>query len=710
MTDRFVRELLLGIDALRPGDRRAIAAYLTDVVAQRGFPLHVGSLWNALYFEWDLDEHGYLAAGLNPDRVRATSFGATSEAGRVGGLGRLAAGAAEIWAEVVYKEGRHPDIGPDGVVPPRVSGAHAAIGGEPPHAEISEALILDFEAFGPAWNDPIHIARFERRGRLDEFGHVVMTACYDEGDAELDDAAYYARNLLRHHRDGLLAEFVDPGASDEELAGALLVSLTTIAEIARGAAGLATFNGYFFAAADYSATSTDTGSESPAGADFFLAVYHALAVCPRGQTVDYAATGQRIRGYLERGGGLDEAERALITGPGWSRLVLYANHYVADRVAALPSGIESSFAEGQFHLRRDDAWQAGGVWRTERVNGRIPDIARIPPLIALGLGADEASRAEGRAAFVAAPAPVAPLTVDASSRSWTVTLSVADIDRGCLRIGDARWVMPHGDCQLRFKLGDASRPGTYLRNVLVAYNARDRELSGIAWGFEVFPGIRLFCEALERGMTVRAYVRRLVPADTVDGQRLEFEYDPGYFGLARRRRRLCAAELRGVRSLRDLIARAFRERGEILASGARRFTATELVAVTVGLDAEPSTIALVLRTVGEMDVDDDGEGTLTWRPVVTVRTRASDVTLIGEAARQAVAVAHRWLRPRVIRMHPRHRNPSPEKVAGYAAALREYGAWGRLKPELAPGYTWVKEYQAGGRVDSPGPVRSSQPT
>ena len=662
MTDRFVRELLLGIDEVKSADRRAIVAYLTDVVVQRGFPLHVGSLWNALYFEWDLHEHGYLAPGLNPDRVRETSFGATSEAVPVGGFVRLAAGEAEIWAEVVYKEGRHPDIGPDGVVPPRVSGAKAEIGGEPPHAEIREALILDFEAFGPAWNDRVDIARFERKGRLDEFGHVVMTGCYDEGEAELDDAAYYARYLLRHHRDGLLAEFVEPGVSDEELTGALLVSLATIAEIARGTTGLATFNGYFFSAADY------------------------------------AATGQRIRGYLERGGGLDEAERALLTGPGWSRLVLYANHYVAARVLKLPGGIEGSFAEGQFHLRRDDAWQAGGVWRTERVNGSIPDIARIPPLIALGLGADEASRAEDQTPFAPVPAPIAPMTVDASSRSWIVTLSAADIDRGSLRIGDARWVMPHGASQLRFKLSDISRPGTSMRNVLVAYNARDRELSGIAWGFEVFPGIRLFCAALEKGMTVRAYLHRLVPAETVHGQRLEFEYDPAYFGLARRRRRLGATELHGVHSFRDLIARAFRDRGEVLPDGARRLTVTELVAVTVGLDAEPATIALVLRTVGEMDVDDGGEGFLTWRPVVTARTRASDATLIAEVGGRAAAVAHRWLRPHVVRMNHRRRNPSPEKVAGYAAALREYGAWGRLKPELPSGCTWVKEYEAGGRA------------
>ena len=695
MTDRFVRELLLGIDTVRPADRRAIAAYLTEVVAQRGFPLHVGSLWNALYFEWDLEERGYLAAGLNPDRVRETSFGATSEAVPVGGFVRLAAGAAEIWAEVVYKEGRHPDIGG---VPPRVSGARATIAGDPPHAEITEALILDFAAFGETWNDPVDIARFARRRRLDEFGHVVMTGCYEAAEADLDDAAYYARHLLRHHRDGLLAEFVEPAASDADLTGALLVSLATIEAIVRGAPGLATFNGYFFPAADFTARTLDAGSTNPVGVDFFSAVYHALAVCPRGQAVDYAATGQRIRGYLERGGGLDQTERALLTGPGWSRLVLYANHYVARRVGTLPDGIERSFAEGGFHLRRDDAWQAGGIWRTERIDGHVPDIARIPPLIALGLGADEAGRAAGGSAFVPAPAPVAPMTVDPSSRSWTVTLGAGDIDRGTLRIGDTRWVLPHGASQLRFKLADAARPGVWLRSVLATYSGRERELSGIAWGFEVFPGIRVFCQAVENGMTVRAYLHRLVPAEIVDGQRLEWEYDPAYFGASRRRQPLRASELRAVHSFRDLIARAFRERGEALPDGARRLTATELVAVTVGLDAEPATIALVLRTVGEMDIEDDGAGGLTWQPVVTARTRAGDATLIGEAGLRAAAVAHRWLRPHVVRMHLRRRNPSPAKVAGYAAGLREYGAWGRLKPELPPGCTWVKEYEAGGRT------------
>jgi hypothetical protein len=189
-----------------------------------------------------------------------------------------------------------------------------------------------------------------------------------------------------------------------------------------------------------------------------------------------------------------------------------------------------------------------------------------------------------------------------------------------------------------------------------------------------------------------------VPSETVDGQRLEFEYDPAYFGLARRRRPLGAGELRGIHSFRDLIARAFRERGEALADGARRLTATELVAVTVGLDAESATIALVLRTVGEMDVDDNGTGLLIWHPVVTARTRAGDATLIGEAGRRAAAVAHRWLRPHVVRMHLRRAKPSPAKVAGYAAGLREYGAWGRLAADLPPGRTWVKEYEAGGKT------------
>ena len=144
MTASFVRELLLGPDRVKPAQRIEIGRYFVEVITKRGFPLHVANLWNALYFGWDPDEDGYIGQGLNPDRIVKRTFGAEDRPVPVGGFVKLTTDAMEVWGEVVYKEGRHPGIGPDGVVPPRVSGARALIDGEPPHAEITEALILDF--------------------------------------------------------------------------------------------------------------------------------------------------------------------------------------------------------------------------------------------------------------------------------------------------------------------------------------------------------------------------------------------------------------------------------------------------------------------------------------------------------------------------------------------------------------------------------------
>src|SRR5687768_12881217 len=60
----FQSDLLLGADRLEPGDRRRYERFFLELVRQRGFPLHSASLWNALFFGWDLEEGVYLGRGL----------------------------------------------------------------------------------------------------------------------------------------------------------------------------------------------------------------------------------------------------------------------------------------------------------------------------------------------------------------------------------------------------------------------------------------------------------------------------------------------------------------------------------------------------------------------------------------------------------------------------------------------------------------------
>lgn len=197
---RFIPELLLGYDALESADRRRLNDFLVAVVQRRGFPLHVTTLWNALYFGYDLDEQGYLGRGINLDRIPVRSRGQRTAALPVGGFVRVKTPTEELWAEVVYKEGRHEHITCDWV-PAEISGAPA-----PPaeHAgdrntRVREALVLDYSAFGPTWNDiqPSKFARLLRQGRwLDRFGHLIMDALYPAEAAALDDATFYAQYLI----------------------------------------------------------------------------------------------------------------------------------------------------------------------------------------------------------------------------------------------------------------------------------------------------------------------------------------------------------------------------------------------------------------------------------------------------------------------------------------------------------------------------------
>src|SRR5438552_25353 len=55
----FYPELALGAGSLSYGRRLELQQFLVDVVRQRGCPLHLANLWNALYFHYDLDAHGF---------------------------------------------------------------------------------------------------------------------------------------------------------------------------------------------------------------------------------------------------------------------------------------------------------------------------------------------------------------------------------------------------------------------------------------------------------------------------------------------------------------------------------------------------------------------------------------------------------------------------------------------------------------------------
>src|SRR2546430_2289782 len=82
-------ELLLGVKQLRPARRQEVRDFLVAVARQRGFPLHVSNLWNALYFGYDLDSGGYLPETINEDRVPRRRMGERGSYAPVGALIRV---------------------------------------------------------------------------------------------------------------------------------------------------------------------------------------------------------------------------------------------------------------------------------------------------------------------------------------------------------------------------------------------------------------------------------------------------------------------------------------------------------------------------------------------------------------------------------------------------------------------------------------------
>jgi hypothetical protein len=207
----FYPELTLGAGALSPNRRSELQQFLVEVVRQRGCPLHLANLWNAIYFNYDLPSGGFVAAELAPERIPTRTAQARDVGLPVGGFVRVHTRAAcgDLLGEVIYKEGAHPEVDA-GWIAPELSGAPATVTEEVAGQQIAivrERFVLDLDAFGPSANDitQTQYERLCRRARwLDNHGHLLMEATYTRDEADLEDLDYYAAYLLKEHREGSL--------------------------------------------------------------------------------------------------------------------------------------------------------------------------------------------------------------------------------------------------------------------------------------------------------------------------------------------------------------------------------------------------------------------------------------------------------------------------------------------------------------------------
>jgi hypothetical protein len=701
---QFTTDLLLGLEHLPPDHRRAYEHYFVEVIRQRGFPLHTASLWNALYFGWSLERQCYLGRGFH--LVPAES----DQPRPVGSFLAVAiSGGRAAWAEVVYKEGRDPErIDSLGEVIPAASGARLGLIRAHAEASVREALVLDFDAFGTGLTDVDRddYARAQRKGRLTTDFHKEVDVRYPAVDAGEDDLTLFARYVLREYGESLFDEFLRDqgvGVGADDRWQLLLGSLQAVHEMATKTPNVRTFGAYHIDVASYRAR-LGAGGDDPFGGDAVRDVVDAIVEPPPLRVgrfagwsggvanATYRSTGALVREYLNRHTSEDQAlredEREILTGPAYARLALEVNLAVVDRIG--PDGL---LADAKVHVRLDDEWQGGGVWRSVRYIDGPPAESRFGPLVALGLGYAESS-GDVRAADMASEED---LTAERSDRWWRIPLRLIDLHHRDLPMDRAAIEMLAPDVQEVLLDFNDGKPGARRRRPLDRSRRLVREMP---YSISLVPGTIVSYSVGFGGRAVSAKVTPLAVPVEIEGRRIRFEFNEA---VLRREVGLIPIDPKTMprsRSVVDQINEVFRQRGRPTEDGGMALRSDEVIGALLGPEASPSvTLPILLRLqTGDFEFRPPE---YVWHPALSRRTSPREHVRVRAARRQNAGRIARILAPRMIPMGIRRftqaggRHPSREKILSYELARHHYKAEHRLPENLAPNETWIKPFPLG---------------
>lgn len=729
----FVPEVLLGFGALEPADAKRLTCYLADLVARRG-AVHTVVAFNAIYFGYDVDFGGYVGGPIEFDGFPRVTFGEVTRALPVGAMVNVAAGGNSLYAEVIYKEGAHPELGEDGSVPAWLSGAPAgtAEAGQASAPVLTERLVIDVDAFGQSLVvSQSQLDRLRRREKwLDANGHLLLEARYDNADdAEVGDTEFYARYLLTQGREQLLAGplplLLTDDAGEDQLATALRAALRTVAEALESIDALRSWRDYSFTRARLHERLTSHGV---LGRDDLVAlageVSHAgpsarRRVVTTADTVRYTAIGPRLRNINGAG--------QQFVGCAYPMTVCHANIVIAD-YASRES--DDGVLPGGSHLRLDDGWQGGGIWRASNPPGPYNV---IDPRVPLGLGWSES---QPRRVVIEQPVDAADtgepaveaialldeldsgirlLSVQDSHLSWTATLRLGHILGGTAALPERILDDPHSTgligANMRLLLDHPTRDGTKLeqgeavQDVDVMLAGRRARLAGVDWPLAFFPGILLTFSWQRGAKVLRAHSTLLEAPVSIEDLEYEHCYDPAVLirdtapGCARR-----GGAGQGPLSLRERVLRAIRQVGQLAPDGAailrrdllayivyRTNTSTADAALDPVIDEliADGTLRVEHTTIGEHGLDwppnqqGDQLPVLVWRP----RTVHGSPKPQPEAQPDLAHYLEYWVTPHIRRLQP-GQQASPEKRAQYRRLMARYGR----KSELPPGYTLVDRH------------------
>ncbi|WP_258527952.1 hypothetical protein [Streptomyces sp. NBRC 110611] len=540
-----------GYGAVPEQERGRLLRYLEAVVAARPAPVHTAVAFNAVYFGFDLGGDGYGGSPLRLDDFPVITFGECAPVLPVGAMVRVATGSDPLYAEIVYREGAHPDLGAFGDVPAWVSGAPAGAEGpgRPENGAAPrrrELLVPDLHAFGPALSlSPAQLHRLRTRRRwINGDAHVVVDVRYPSPEAaRRDDLTAYADHLLTTAREQLLSPFVPVslaelagGRHDDDLRVGLLGLLDTVRGVLNSSDALRTWGHYAMTRTSLADSWRDTG---PLGSDdlrsLAAAVEHAATPARRrygltSPVTVYTAVGPRLRGF--------PGATELLKGVGYAAGVCRANVALADVVQR--DSNQGLFENGS-RITLDDTFEGGGVWRSHH-----PGTAETcgDPLIPAGRGwtsttcAPPEPEAEVDPVDLPLPddaslGPLALVRMDAKEIVWQLPLRLAHLSDGRLPLHPdvARELhRSHGrQCAARLELthSGATLDGSEAVQVVTAELGDDPgRLTGVIWPRAFFPGLMLELRWPRGGLVIRVATTRLQESAEIGDRMIGHCFDP----------------------------------------------------------------------------------------------------------------------------------------------------------------------------------------
>jgi hypothetical protein len=710
--------VLSGWSTMGSSERDRLTTYLSALTEKRGI-VHVNVACNAICFGYDLTEGGYVGGPIDPDRFPRPVLGARADALPVGAMVCIETGSDPLYAEIVYKEGAHPNVSPDGYVPAWLSGAPA---GAHKHATtendstefatvLTERLVLDYAAFGSGLAvSKTQLDRLRRRAHwIDSDGHLMLEACYRTAEkAEADDVGYYVSYLLGPGREQLIESplpFLLHAVDDATLTTAIKATIATITDAFAAMNDVRQWRGYALSVAHLTRRLKSNG---PVGGPDLSSIANAL--CRPGSRHSGAATYTAIGPLLR---GIRGAEDQL-TGVAYAEAICHANHVIA-------TSLERPHSTALGMLRLDDGWQGGGVWRTGT------DDTGISPLVPLGLGwiselppADISERGDDDSR------PQVTSVTD-SQVSWRATLRLKNSIAGQMALPErfTEALETHGMAAATLRVAlthegydldpdEASQTAT-----ITTQNGRQL-LTGLSWPIDYFPGVVLTFTWQLGALWLRIASTRLGAAVVIDGIEYEHRYD-----LSALTRDSAPGQGRGARggrngtdslSLDERILAAVRRVGLLEPDGSATLPADQLAALVYGpgspaaaaVALEPAITALVARgTLSDTIARLGGTGfsydratapgecirVLRWTPVITapqrdepspVRAREPSQEPEYEITPDGTRIDY-WVNPFLRRLAPGWK-ARDEARAQYAYQRERLG----LPPKpLADGFTLV---------------------